>query len=254
MVLVISPSKTQDFDCRHHADYTVPKQLHHSEKLINTLRLFSKNDLAILMKISDKLANLNWQRYRDFKTPFDLTNAKQALLVFKGDVYNGIDSDHYSDEDFSFAQKHLRILSGLYGVLKPMDLIQPYRLEMGTKLATKSGKDLYEFWGRTISDALNKDLEEQKMPLLINLASNEYFKVIQSRFLRAEVLTLSFKENKNGQYKVIGLYAKKARGLMADFVIKNKITNKEDLQKFDRDGYSFRPSLSNDKEWIFCRS
>ncbi len=253
MLLVISPSKTQNFQCRDYPDYSIPVQLEQSRQLISVLKKMTAEELGELMKISDKLSQLNRQRFTKFRPPFDLQNARQALLAFKGDVYNGIDADNYTDEDFAFAQNHLRILSGLYGVLKPLDLIQPYRLEMCTKLATEHGKNLYEFWGEKVTKALNQDIEKQENPLLVNLASIEYFKVIKTKLLKAPVLTISFKEKKNGQYKVIALYAKRARGLMADFVIQKKITDINQLQNFDREGYQFNEALSNRKEWVFCR-
>ena len=253
MLLIISPSKTQDFNCRDYHHFTTPVQLQQSEELIETLKKLSADELVSLMKISPKLAKLNWQRFQDFKQPFHLQNAKQALLAFQGDVYNGIDTDTYTDKDFAFAQKHLRILSGLYGALKPLDLIQPYRLEMGTKLATEHYKNLYEFWGSRVTEVLNQDLKKQSQPVLVNLASNEYFKVIKARKLDAKILTLSFKEKKNGAYKVVALYAKRARGKMTNFVIKNRIADIHDLKAFKEDGYRFKEDLSSDKEWLFCR-
>ncbi|MFH1217157.1 MAG: peroxide stress protein YaaA [Pseudomonadota bacterium] len=253
MLLVISPSKTQDFNCRNYNRYTVPGLLQESRLLIDILKKQSAEQIGELMGISEKLAKLNRQRFRKFNIPFNLQNAGQALLVFKGDVYGGIDSDNYEDEDFDFAQLHLRILSGLYGVLRPLDLIQPYRLEMGTKLATDRGSDLYAFWGGRITDAINADLPVEDDAVLVNLASAEYFKAIQTKALKGRVLTVSFKEKKNGEYKVIGLFAKRARGLMADFVIQNRLTRIDELKAFDRDGYRYRDSLSTDQEFVFCR-
>ncbi len=253
MLLVISPAKTQDINCRAYSRYTMPTLLGESRLLVEILKGCNEKELGELMGISDALARLNRQRFRAFHTPFDLQNAGQALLVFKGDVYGGMDTDNYEDEDFDFAQTHLRILSGLYGVLRPLDLIQPYRLEMGTRLASERGKDLYAFWGGRISAALNADLPDNGQPELINLASAEYFKAVRPKEIRGRVVTVTFKERKNGDYRVIGLTAKRARGLMADFVIKNRLTKSDDLQGFDREGYRFRADLSDETELVFCR-
>ena len=205
------------------------------------------------MKISDKLAALNQQRYQDFQTPFTPDNAKQSLLAFKGDVYRGMAVEDYTEEDLAFAQDHLRILSGLYGMLRPLDLMQPYRLEMGTKLATEKEKNLYEFWGSSIAELINQALEKQKDPCVVNLASNEYFKSVDRKTLKGRVLDIVFKENKADGYKIIAIYAKRARGLMADFVIRNRIETVEALQGFDAEGYTFRESLSEPDSWTFCR-
>lgn len=253
MIIVISPSKTLDFSPNGFDTYTQPRQLLKSQELINTAKQLAPDEIANLMKISSKLSNLNWQRYQDFQQPFNLDNAKQALLAFKGDVYAGIDSDNYNEKDFSFAQKHLRILSGLYGALKPLDLIQPYRLEMGTRLENDYGKNLYEFWDTQVTDLLNQDLSKSTAPLLINLASNEYFKVIKPKILNAQILTLAFKENKSGIYKTIGIHAKRARGLMTNYIIKNRLTEAENIKTFAIDDYAFTPSLSTEKEWVFSR-
>lgn len=251
MLMIISPSKTQNFDPPPPIDYTVPAQTAKIQTLAQQLRQYSPEDLGQLMKISPKLSDLNWQRYQDFQDSFTPENAKQALLAFKGDVYNGIQVDNYSKDDFTFAQNHLRILSGLYGLLKPLDLIQPYRLEMGTKLKTEKGKTLYDFWGAQITEALNTDLDSDAT--LVNLASGEYFKAVQPQQLNSKVLNIVFKENKNGIYKVIGIHAKRARGLMVDYVIQNRIPEPEGLQTFDKEDYSFNPDLSTENEWVFCR-
>jgi cytoplasmic iron level regulating protein YaaA (DUF328/UPF0246 family) len=254
MIIVISPSKTLDFSANPFNTHTQPRHLEQSQELIETSKQLSPEDLASLMKISEKLSRLNWQRYQDFQQPFALNNAKQALLAFKGDVYGGIDSDNYTKEDFSFAQKHLRILSGLYGALRPLDLIQPYRLEMGTRLQNKQGKNLYEFWGSQVTELLNQDLNDDPTPLLINLASNEYFKVIKPKLLDSKILTLSFKENKAGVYKVIGIHAKRARGLMTNFIIKNRLIEAEQIKAFNVNDYAYNESLSAENEWVFSRS
>jgi len=253
MIIVISPSKTLDFSKNIFQTHTQPRQLTQSQQLIDTVKKLSSEELSGLMKISDKLSQLNWQRYRDFSPPFSLSNAKQALLAFKGDVYAGIDTENYTDEDFSFAQQHLRILSGLYGALRPLDLIQPYRLEMGTRLQNAQGKNLYEFWDQQVTELLNQDFNKDSTPLLINLASNEYFKVIKPKRLKAKVLTLAFKENKAGTYKIIGIHAKRARGLMTNFIIKNRLTTAEQIKRFNLEDYTFNESLSSEKEWVFSR-
>jgi len=253
MIIVISPSKTLDFSSNQFQSHTIPRQLEQSQSLINTVKKLSPEELSNLMKISDKLSQLNWQRYKDFKTPFSLNNAKQALLAFKGDVYGGIDSDNYNDDDFNFAQQHLRILSGLYGALRPLDLIQAYRLEMGTRLQNPQGKNLYEFWDKQVTELLNQDFDDRETPVLINLASTEYFKVIKPKLLNARILTLAFKENKSGTYKTIGIHAKRARGLMTNFIIKNRLTEIEQVKGFDLEQYTFNEVLSSEKEWVFSR-
>lgn len=251
--MVISPAKTLDFGGSPYPHFTQPAYLEDSQELIKQLREFSVADIGKLMKISEKLSVLNQQRYEDFQTPFTPDNARQALLVFKGDVYKGIDIENYNDDDLAFAQEHLRILSGLYGVLRPLDLMQAYRLEMGTKLANKRGKNLYEFWGTQISEQLNGDLGTQSEPWLVNLASNEYFKAIAPKALKAKILNIAFKENKGGTYKVIGIHAKRARGLMVDFVIKKRIETPEPMKSFDVEGYEFNEALSTAETWTFCR-
>ncbi len=253
MIIVISPSKTLDFSANPFHTHTLPRQLKQSQILINTAKQLNTEELADLMKISAKLSQLNWQRYQDFQQPFTLDNSKQALLAFKGDVYGGIESDKYSLDDFSFAQKHLRILSGLYGALKPLDLIQPYRLEMSTRLQNSQGKNLYEFWDTQVTELLNKDLKNDLSPLLINLASTEYFKVIKTKVLKTKVLTLAFKENKKGIFKTIGIHAKRARGLMTNYIITQRLTEPEQIKKFNLENYTFNESLSSEHEWIFCR-
>ena len=253
MIIVISPSKTLDFSPNPFHTHTIPRLLNKSQVLIDTAQQLSPEEIADLMKISEKLSLLNWQRYQDFLPPFTLNNAKQALLAFKGDVYGGIDSDNYNDKDFAFAQKHLRILSGLYGALRPLDLIQPYRLEMGTRLQNECGKNLYEFWGTQVTELLNQDFDDAPAPLLINLASTEYFKVIKPKILKANILTLAFKENKAGVYKTIGIHAKRARGLMTNFIIKNRLTDPEQIKAFDDANYTFNETLSSEKEWVFSR-
>jgi len=253
MLMVISPAKTLDYDGPSSPHFTLPAVLDQSEALVNELSGYDAAQLSALMKISDKLAALNEQRFQDFQTPFTPDNAKQALLVFKGDVYRGMKVADYSEADLTFAQDHLRILSGLYGILRPLDLMQPYRLEMGTKLATEKGKNLYEFWGSAIAELINDALKDHDEPCLVNLASNEYFKSVDRKALKARVLNIAFKENKNGVYKIIAIHAKRARGLMVDYVVREKITKPEAMQGFDTEGYTFRKELSDPDTWVFCR-
>ncbi|KAA0445321.1 MAG: peroxide stress protein YaaA [Candidatus Thioglobus sp.] len=249
MLAVISPSKTQDFSPSTNSDFSQLRQIKASEKLIKILKNQSKNDIAKLMSVSEKLAQLNFERFQNFKTPLTMENSKQAILAFKGDVYNGINVSSFSAADLDFAQDSLRMLSGLYGVVRPLDLIAPYRLEMGTKLATEKGKNLYEFWGNEISKILNKDETET----IINLASNEYFKGIDRKSLHAKIINIAFKENKNGQYKIIGIYAKRARGLMVNYMVKNRIKNPKELKQFSTENYQFNPELSDKSTWVFTR-
>jgi cytoplasmic iron level regulating protein YaaA (DUF328/UPF0246 family) len=201
------------------------------------------------MSLSEKLSKLNFDRFQAFKTPFSLDNAKQALLAFKGDVYNGINASSLSVKDLDFAQKNVRMISGLYGVLRPLDLIQPYRLEMGTKLSNAQGNNLYDYWGSGISEVLNEDEEK----LIVNLASNEYFKAIDNKILKAQILDIVFKEKKNNTYKVIGIYAKRARGLMINYIIRNRLTDAEALKDFSDEGYLYNQELSSDKTWVYVR-
>ena len=253
MIIVISPSKTQDFCPTKLSAYTQAEQLARCQVLVDCLRKLGVDDLCALMKISPKLGRLTYQRVQDFSLPFDLENAKQALLAFRGDVYSGIESASYSEADFTYAQVHLRILSGLYGALRPLDLIQPYRLEMGTRLQNPLGSQLYQFWGQAITEQLNRALSVTTLPLLVNLASNEYFKVVQQQYLQAPVLNISFKEYKNDQYKVVGVHAKRARGLMVNYVVKQRLDRVEALQDFNLSGYGFNASLSDDNTWVFSR-
>ena len=205
------------------------------------------------MKVSDKIGELNHQRFMNWHTPFDSDNAKQAVLAFKGDVYTGLDAQNFKAADFKFAQKHLRILSGLYGLLRPLDLMQAYRLEMGTKFENQRGKNLYEFWGDEITNALNAQLKKVKSDVLVNLASNEYFKAVKPKNLNAEIITPVFKDFKSGKYKIVSFYAKKARGLMSAYVIHNQITDVEDIKGFDYEGYQYNPEMSTAREWVFTR-
>ncbi len=255
MIIILSPSKTMDYTSKLLTKkHTIPEFLDGSVQLIKYLRDKTPAELMKLMDISNKLAALNFQRYQDFYTPFTTKNARQAILAFKGDVYEGIDIENYSESDFSFAQEHLRILSGLYGLLKPLDLIQPYRLEMGIKLANPRGKDLYEFWDDRITKSLNSALHKQKSPLLINLASQEYFKSVHEVKLDGELLNIIFKEGKGSDFKIIGLFAKAARGKMANFIIKNRTEKAADLRAFNDNGYKFNKKLSDSKNYVFTRA
>ncbi|MBL3588793.1 MAG: peroxide stress protein YaaA [gamma proteobacterium endosymbiont of Lamellibrachia anaximandri] len=254
MLIVISPAKTLDYETPPVTKtFTKPAFLKQSQQLINNLRNYSALDLAELMKLSMKLAELNFDRYHDWKTPFTTKNAKQAALAMKGDVYTGLDAESLNEDDFTFAQDHLRILSGLYGLMRPLDLMQPYRLEMGTKLPNESGKDLYAFWGTTITDAVNKALATQGDDVLINLASNEYYKSVKPKLVKGRIITPQFKENKNGSYRMIGVYAKKARGLMSRYIIENRVTDPEDIKGFDVAGYDYNEALSQGDQWVFSR-
>lgn len=254
MLMVISPAKTLDFETLPTtSEHTTPDFLDDSEELIEQLREMSPHDVSALMKISDKLGNLNFDRYLSWDKKFTLDNAKQALLAFKGDVYTGLDAESLSGDDLIWAQDHLRILSGLYGLLRPLDLIQAYRLEMGTKLANGRGKDLYQFWGSKITDALNQQQADESLPVLVNLASNEYFKSVQSKQLNAEIITPVFKDWKGDKYKIISFYAKKARGLMVAYIIRNRLNDVEQIKNFDSEGYVYNPAMSSAKEWVFTR-
>jgi cytoplasmic iron level regulating protein YaaA (DUF328/UPF0246 family) len=255
MLTLISPAKTLDFETPAVTDiHTQGEFLEHSAELIDQLKLQSPDDISALMKLSSKLSELNVQRFHDWCLPFDQKNSKAAVLAFKGDVYTGLDAESFSEKQFTYAQSHLGILSGLYGLLRPLDLIQPYRLEMGTKFANSRGANLYTFWGSIITDAINQRLELSKSKILINLASNEYFKAVKIKQLKAELITPVFKDEKNGQYKIISFYAKKARGLMAAYIIKNKVTTVKELCEFDVAGYRFVAAESDAQTITFKRS
>ena len=254
MLVVLSPAKTLDYETPPHvAESSQPQLLAESALLIEQLRELAPQDISSLMKISDKLGSLNFDRYLEWGTPFTPDNAKQAVLAFKGDVYTGLEAETLNAAELSWAQQHLRILSGLYGVLRPLDLMQAYRLEMGTKLNNSRGKDLYQFWGSQITEQLNASLAEQAKPLLVSLASNEYFKSVKVKELNADVITPVFKDLKSGKYKIISFYAKKARGLMARYIIQNRIDQAEELQAFDVAGYRFNSAMTEGNEWVFTR-
>ena len=252
MIIVISPAKSLDFDTpTEHLPSTQPDYIAESTELIDQLRVLGSADIAGLMSISDKLADLNYQRYQDWQPKFTVSNSKQALLAFTGDVYQGIDAGSMNDDDLQYAQQHLRILSGLYGLLKPLDLIQPYRLEMGTGFTNTKGKNLYEFWGSQLTEALNRLLETEQV--LVNLASSEYFKAVKAKQIAGEIMTPQFKDYKNGKYKIISFFAKRARGAMARFIIQNQLDQPEQLKAFDWQGYGFDADMSAGNEWVFSR-
>lgn len=254
MITVLSPAKTLDYETPPTTQKTTqPRFLEATKGLVDDARQLSPADIGSLMGVSDAIAHLNYQRFMNWHPQFSLDNAKQAVLAFKGDVYTGLDADTLDSKGLSFAQKHLRILSGLYGLLRPLDLMQPYRLEMGLKFANRGGKNLYEFWGEEITQTLNEDLKKSASPVLINLASNEYFKAVKSKQLDAEVVTPVFKDLKNGKYKIISFYAKKARGLMARYIVDKQLNAPDGLKAFDREGYYFCPQQSTARDWVFLR-
>jgi hypothetical protein len=254
MLVVISPAKTLDFDSAPIIrKSSQPLFLDDSQVLIGQLQKMAPHDLSSLMSISDKLGELNYDRYQAWSRPFSLDNAKQALLAFKGDVYTGLNPEQFSQEDFAFAQSHLCILSGLYGALRPLDLIQPYRLEMGTRLANGRGANLYEFWGDKITDSINRAVKKSGSEVLINLASNEYFKAVKPHGLRCDVITPVFKENKGGKYKVVSFLAKKARGMMTAYIIRNRLDLPQDIKAFNEGDYVFNAEMSSAREWVFTR-
>lgn len=254
MLALISPAKTLDYESALPTDsHTLPRLLAHSQELIDVSRTLSASEIANLMSVSEKIANLNVERFRDWQADFDFSNARQALFAFKGDVYTGLDAYSLKDQDIDYAQQHLRMLSGLYGLLRPLDLMMPYRLEMGTKLKNPRGSNLYEFWGTIITDLINEDLAAAKSELLVNIASDEYYKSVKESKIQAEIIKPVFLDQKNGKYKVISFYAKKARGLMARYIIENKIERAEDLKGFNSDSYYFDADSSLKGELVFKR-
>jgi uncharacterized protein len=254
MLIVISPAKTLDFKTPARIKkFTQPQFLDDSTLLIEYLRELDPIQIGKLMSISSDLAELNHHRFMNWSTPFSCGNAKQALLAFRGDVYVGLQADTFTARDFEFAQNHLRVLSGLYGLLRPLDLIQPYRLEMGTALANARGKNLYAFWGDKITTALNANLQSDKRAILVNLASEEYFKAVHPKALAARVVTPIFKERKGGAYKVVSFFAKKARGAMSAYIVRNRLRKVDDIKSFSEDGYRYDAQLSTVDEWLFTR-
>jgi cytoplasmic iron level regulating protein YaaA (DUF328/UPF0246 family) len=254
MLTVISPAKTLDFDTPTATEeFTQPAHLTQSRKLVRRMRQLSGQELTKLMNVSGNIADLNQQRFKNWKTPFKPENARQAIFAFKGDVYIGLDAYSMTAQNVDFAQHHLRILSGLYGVLRPLDLMQPYRLEMGTRIDTDVGNNLYQFWGERITKTLNQELKQSDSNTLINLASNEYFKSIKPKLLKADVITPVFKDYNKGSYQVIGFFAKKARGLMARYLIDNEIDSPAELMNFAAEGYAYNAAMSTSHQWVFTR-
>ena len=254
MLIVLSPAKSLDYKTRVKVKApTLPEFVSESAKLIAELKKLSPQDVAKLMSLSDQLAALNVGRYRDWSKKFTDENSKPAIYAFDGDVYDGFDVKTLNTKALDFAQDHIRILSGLYGALRPLDLMQPYRLEMGTSFQNARGKDLYAFWGDRVTDSLKKVLEIQKKPILLNLASEEYFKVLQAKNLDCPVIAPVFQDGKDGKFKIISFYAKRARGLMARYVVENRITDPADLKGFNLDGYKYVASESKPEKPVFRR-
>jgi len=254
MLTVLSPAKSLDLEPQKQTSkFSTPEFLDEAETLVKKLKRMSKKSLSELMGISDDLAELNHARFAQWSRPFSTDNAKQASLIFSGDVYQGLQAKQFKARDFAFAQDHLRILSGLYGVLRPLDLMQAYRLEMGTSLITRNGKMLYDFWGDKITESLNTDLAKQKHKELVNLASNEYFKAVRPRLLIGSVVTPVFKEIKDGKSRIIALFAKQARGRMAAWMIQNRVDQPEQLTDFNLNGYEFQADESTAEKLVFAR-
>jgi len=254
MLIVLSPAKTLDYESKNRIrKFTEPDFLDHSQALIDVLRRQSSLKLQTLMNISPALAELNQKRYQLWQPKSDQIDAKQAVLAFKGDVYTGLEADSMNSSDLAWAQDHLRILSGLYGVLRPLDLMRPYRLEMGTRLKTRRGKNLYDFWDNRITDALNEQLTTIGSKTLVNLASNEYFKSVKPKSLHADIVSPAFRDWNNGEYRMIGFLAKKARGRMAAWIIKNRIKRPEKLIDFNLDGYYYDEDSSLERKPVFLR-
>ena len=252
MKILISPSKTLSFDSEVNCEFKSESRLIDETKILHKILLdYSSEDLKNLMSVSDNIAELNYNRFKNWEDPTSSENSRQAVYAFKGDVYSGLDADTIEEDKFDYLQNSLRILSGYYGLLRPFDQILPYRLEMGTKLENENGNNLYKFWGDKITNVLNEDLDEDD--IIVNLASDEYFKSINKDKIKSNVITPVFKEFKNGTYKVIAIYAKKARGLMSRFLIERKSTSIDDIKLFNVDGYSFDNSLSKDSQMVFTR-
>lgn len=254
MLTLIPPAKTLDYESPVKiADWTEPRFQDDSLQLIDKLKPMSKKRVAGLMSLSDKLAALNVERYRSYDEKFTPENSRQSIFAFKGDVYIGLDAQTLTKPDLKFAQKQLRIISGLYGLLRPFDLMQPYRLEMGTDLKNKRGKNLYEFWGDQLTDSVNQELEAGSGEFVVNLASKEYFGAIQPKRLQGELISPVFLDQKNGDYKIISFFAKKARGSMARFIIKERVKTVKKLEQFSEDGYRFDPTRSEAGKPVFIR-
>ena len=256
MLFLISPAKTLDYDTPlPTTQHSLPQMLPQAQELITHLRTFTAEEVGALMKISDKLSALNVDRYQTWTADHALGGqCRQAMLAFKGDVYHGLDAYSWTGAMSERAQAQLRILSGLYGVLRPLDLLRPYRLEMGTRLAYKEHTNLYGYWGTQVTEVLNADLAQMETPCVINLASNEYYSVVKPKLIQAPIITPEFKDWKNGKYKIISFYAKKARGLMVKWALENEVNAAEGLKEFNVDGYAYNPDMSSDTNWVFTRN
>ena len=251
MIIILSPSKTQDFENINRASiHTYPEFILDTKELLKAIQEKEINELQEVMQISERLAFLNYNRFQDIQLPFNPEHDRQAIVAFRGDVYEGLDVDTLADEELHFAQTNLRIISGFYGVLRPLDLIQPYRLEMKTPLETKRGKNLYQFWGKFLTDYFNTRYPNE---VLINLASQGYARAVMNRHFKLKSITPVFKEKKNGELKVMAVYTKKARGKMARFIVQNRIKQSQELKYFEEDEYKFDEKLSSETEWVFTR-
>ncbi len=254
MIAILSPAKTLDFETTNSfKEFTVPSFIEDSKELVSQLKKIQVNKLSTLMGLSHSLSELNVKRYQNWSPNFNLSNSRQAIFCFKGGVYKGLDVGTFSDDDLFYSQKYLRIISGLHGILKPFDLIRPYRLEMGTKLTNNRGKNLYEFWDEKITEYLNNSLASNNAKYLLNLASNEYFKSVKSKKICKKIIDVKFFDKKNDVYKIISFFAKKARGSMAAYVIKNKVKDLDQLKNFSGLGYSYDETQSNQQSLVFTR-
>ncbi len=254
MISILSPAKTLDYDTKLPTErYSQPDFLEDSKELLGVLKDYDVDDIGKLMSISEKLSVLNHERYHSFEFPFTTDNARPAMYAFKGDVYRDLELSEYSDDDVEFMQNHVRILSGLYGILRPLDLMQPYRLEMGTKLQNDRGTNLYQFWGSKIAETLNDVFDEQDDNILLNLASDEYFSAVDTASLKGKVVKVNFLDYKKDRYKIVSFYAKRARGMMANYIIRNHIDDTESLKAFDVAGYYFSEERSSNDELTFLR-
>ena len=254
MLVVISPSKTLDFS-KHfeNKSHTIPVFLKESEELVKRLRMFSKEDLMKLLKISEPIAEENFKRFVNWDLCHPAEKSRIAILAFKGEAYENLKASTFTTSDFEFVSRHLRILSGLYGLLRPLDYVMPYRLEMGTKFENSSGKDLYKYWRSKVTYEINKLVNENHFKTIINLASSEYFKVINEKQIEVPIINITFKQDVDGEFKTMGVYSKRARGIMANFIVKNRITQPEELIQFIADGYQYSSQLSSEKDWVYTR-
>lgn len=253
MIILLSPAKSLDFNPKPNLSRTQPRFKKDTFELAAIMKKKNAKDLKNLMSISDKLADLNVARFKSFKEAHTKDNAKQAMYAFTGDVYVGLDAETFDEKDIQFAQEHVRMLSGLYGLLRPLDVMQPYRLEMGTRLKTGRGKDLYDFWGDRITKKIQADLKQSGNKAIINLASQEYFKAVDLNKIKGDLYNFQFLELRDDEYKFISFNAKKARGYMTRYIVKNKIKDPEIIKGFDLEGYSFNPELSSERDWVFTR-